>query len=545
MQSGQEGFEIFGNYVLLKSLATGGMAEVFLARPANTTSNGRAVVVKRILKHIANDPEFLKMFRAEIRVSLGFNHPHTIQIYDFGEIDYQPYIAIEYIEGKSLKQIAQKFEEKNETIPVPTVLGLMVQAASGLHYAHSFENGVTGERVNAVHRDVSPHNLLLSYHGNLKVIDFGVAKAENELHERTKTGLVKGKCGYLSPEQLSGADLDGRSDVFSLGIVAWELLTGHKLFQRPDDTELQVIKRIENCEQFTVPPSHLNKEVPPEVDALILKALKKDRDERWPSAGAFQIALRNLMRQLWPSYAYADAAQLITTLFESEIVVERQELHDLNTAAQQVLTAEAEQKTRLLAREQQGAPKGLSRFFGLSRKKHLPGVMEARLDNVESILKQRARTSHFVVAGLYLLAFVGLRMDDRYQFLDRIFGVEDDIQVGAIQPEKFRPKQIYRYSSTETPAPQSVTTTTVVAPEIASQELKKEAVRAPVRPKIDPDSYRKPLKARTPAAVPVKKTVVEAKAKRPAREYKRHSRAPSAKKAPAKATHVKKKSRRR
>jgi serine/threonine protein kinase len=412
-----ENFEVFGEYVLLKQLAAGGMAEVFLARPTNPNANGRIVVVKRILKQIANDPVFIKMFRSEIRVTLGFNHPHTIQLHDFGEVDYQPYIAMEFIEGKSLKQIMEKFAEKSEVIPAPTVLGLLAQAASGLSYAHHFENTATGEIVNAVHRDISPHNLLVSYDGNLKVIDFGIAKAKNEIADKTRAGQIKGKCAYLSPEQLLEEQLDGRSDVFSLGIVAWEMLTGHRLFHKQGDTELQVIQRIQNCEQHIVAPSVVNSEVPKEVDELILKALAKNRDDRFATAEAFQGAIRRVMRALYPTYTYADTAQIMRALFESDMLLERMALRDANDRAQELLAADLNAKTRVV---DTAKTKG---FFSIFRKKTktLPTEMELRVGNIEEVLKQKAKASHVMVGAFWVIAFIGIRLDEKYSLLDRFF----------------------------------------------------------------------------------------------------------------------------
>jgi serine/threonine-protein kinase len=412
-----ENFEVFGEYVLLKQLAAGGMAEVFLARPTNPNANGRIVVVKRILKQIANDPVFIKMFRSEIRVTLGFNHPHTIQLHDFGEVDYQPYIAMEFIEGKSLKQMMEKFAEKNEVMPVPTALGLLAQAASGLSYAHHFENTATGEVVNAVHRDISPHNLLVSYDGNLKVIDFGIAKAKNEISDKTRAGQIKGKCAYLSPEQLKEEELDGRSDIFSLGIVAWELLTGHRLFHKHGDTELQIIQRIQNCEQHIVAPSAVNSDVPKEVDEIILRALSKDRDDRYSTAEAFQGAIRKVMRQLYPSYTYADTAQIMRALFDTDMLLERMALRDANDRAQELLAADLNAKTRVV---EAGKTNG---FFSIFRKKTktLPTEMELRVGNIEAVLKQKAKASHVMVGAFWVTAFICIRLDEKYSLLDRFF----------------------------------------------------------------------------------------------------------------------------
>jgi serine/threonine protein kinase len=416
-------FEVFGDYVLLKSLAAGGMAEVFLARPAKPGANGRVLVIKRILREIATDPIFIKMFRSEIQTILGFNNSHTIQLHDCGEVDYQPYIAMEYIEGKSLREITMKFAEKGEPIPVPTVLGLIAQAASGLDYAHQFQNLATGETVHAVHRDISPHNLIVSYSGNLKVIDFGIAKAKNGIAEKTRAGQIKGKCGYLSPEQLAEEELDGRSDIFSLGIVAWELLTSQKLFQKNGDTELQIIKRIENCELHITAPSTLNPEISPEVDAVILRALQKDPDLRYPSAAAFQAALRVVMLKQYPHYAYGDTAQIMHALFEADMTLERMELRELNDAAQQVLTAELDAKTSFVETAPVTKQGGIASFFRgfKSNAKHLPDLQDVRITKLEAMLKQKAGFKHVALFVFYLISIVSIKLDEKYSLLDRFF----------------------------------------------------------------------------------------------------------------------------
>ncbi len=447
-------FEIFGDYVLLKLLAAGGMAEVFLARPRNPNANGRIVIIKRILKQIANDPVFIKMFRSEIRVTLGFNHPNTIQLHDFGEFDYQPYIVMEYIEGKSLKEIMNKFGEKAEPIPVPTVLGLISQAASGLSYAHTYENTATGESVQAIHRDISPHNLLVSYDGNLKVIDFGVAKAKNQLNE-TRAGQIKGKAGYLSPEQLGEEALDGRSDVFSLGIVAWELLTNQRLFQRSGDTEMKIMERIQNCEKYIIPPSTFNKEVPPEVDEVILRALQKNRDERFLSAAAFQTELRTVMRKCYPYYSYSDTSQIMRALFEVDMAFERMVLREANDAAQEILVAEQEEKTRVAQAQAQGGVFS-SLLKGFRKPTHLPDAVELRMNKLESALKQKAGFRHAFMLVFYVVSIIGIKLDEKYSLLDRFFlPAQADTIVAEIskRQELQRTKDVVvRQSQLEAPA---------------------------------------------------------------------------------------------
>ena len=210
------------------------MAEIYRARLASADGAGRLIVIKRIQAGFGNNTEFLQMFRSEIKVTMGFNHPNIVQLYDFGEEQGQPYIAMEFVDGKNLRQFMNRFSEMKKTFPVELAAYIIEQAASGLHYAHSFKDKITGEPLNIVHRDISPQNILISYEGNVKVIDFGIAKAATN-SESTRAGVIKGKPSYLSPEQISGEQLDGRSDIFALGVVLWELLVGRKLFAGEND----------------------------------------------------------------------------------------------------------------------------------------------------------------------------------------------------------------------------------------------------------------------------------------------------------------------
>lgn len=326
-------FEIFGNYILLKKLAEGGMAEVFLARPSSFMGNGRVLVIKRLLPHFSNQSMFLSMFQNEIQVLMGFCHPNTIQLHDFGKVEDQPFIAMEFLNGKNLRDLTNKIQQRKEKLPISVVLSLITQAAAGLDYAHTFSNSVTGEKSNTIHRDVSPQNLIVSYDGNLKVIDFGIAKANTNLDEKTKVGTIKGKAAYLSPEQTRGEALDCRSDVFSLGIVAWELLTLTRYY----DQKIEGSKVTINPRNNTVAPSHYNKDIESDLDAVILKALCLNANDRYQSARDFQNALRQVMLKYYPSHTYADTGAFMRDLFKAEIEAEKTEIFEINKEVQHAL----------------------------------------------------------------------------------------------------------------------------------------------------------------------------------------------------------------
>lgn len=336
---GREILERFGQYYLLDRIGAGGMAEIFRARPASLSGNGRIIVIKRLLPHVLGDPLFLGMFKSEVQVCLGLNHPNVVHIHDFGEVEGQPYLALEYVDGIDLGQLIIAHSQKNEYIPIEMTSAIVEQAARGLQYAHTFENSATGARPHIIHRDISPQNLLLSYDGHLRVIDFGVAKAVMESRENTSHGMIKGKFSYLSPEQATQGELDHRSDVFSLGIVLWELLTSKKLFTVPGKSDFAVFDLIKTCETFITPPSTVNARVPARLDEIVMRALAKHPSERFQSAAEFEAALKTF-RLAHYTYGIPEIAKDLRALFKEEITLDRKHLHALNQRAQETLLKE-------------------------------------------------------------------------------------------------------------------------------------------------------------------------------------------------------------
>jgi serine/threonine-protein kinase len=323
----------FGRYLLLDHLAQGGMAEIFRAWAPSVDGGGRLIVLKCVQPDFGQDNEFLQMFRSEIRVSIGLNHPNIVQLYDFGEVSGRPYIAMELVEGKSLKQIIQHLLQQKKLLPVEFAAYSIEQIAMGLHYAHIYRDRTTGEALNIIHRDISPQNLLISYTGNAKIIDFGIAKAASN-RQTTRAGIIKGKPSYLSPEQISGEVLDGRSDVFSLGAVLWETLTGRKLFA--GDSDVATIRLIDDCDRHVKPPSSLNPDVPPELDAITLKALANDREKRYKTAEEMQRALHRAIYAMKPDFDPSDFSTYLHDIFKKEIEQEHKDLQQLNMEAKAI-----------------------------------------------------------------------------------------------------------------------------------------------------------------------------------------------------------------
>lgn len=324
----------FGKYFLLDMIAQGGMAEIYRARMAAIDGGGRLLAVKRIIGNYSENKEFVEMFKSEIKTTSGFTHPNIVQLYDYGEEGGMLYIAMELVDGRNLRQFITRFAELKQMFPVEVSVYIMEQAAHGMAYAHGYKDKITGKSLNIVHRDISPQNLLISYDGAVKVIDFGIAKATTN-NEATRAGVIKGKPSYLSPEQISGDVLDGRSDIFALGIVLWELLTGKKLFA--SDNDYGVLKLIENCQNHVKPPSMFNPKVTTELDSIVMKCLAKNRDQRYQTCEEMQRALHKYLYQFAPDFNPADLAYYARDLFKNEIVEDRKRLLKLNEKVEQLL----------------------------------------------------------------------------------------------------------------------------------------------------------------------------------------------------------------
>ncbi len=292
--------QAFGRYVLTQKIAMGGMAEIFRAKSLGAEGFEKVVVIKRILPHFSEDEGFVTMFKDEARVAAHLSHANVVQIFDFDEAEGLFYIAMEYVEGQDLKRVLDQGAKKGQPVSIAQAVHIIIEAALGLHYAHT--RLVDGEPLNIVHRDVSPHNVMVSFSGEVKIMDFGIAKAASR-STKTRVGTVKGKCAYMSPEQARGKPLDARSDLFALGVCLWEMLTGKRLFVGESDFET-----LNNVLKAEVPaPSELNPEVPKELDAIVLKALARERDERQVDCAGFAQELR---RWYYSTVADPDAASL-------------------------------------------------------------------------------------------------------------------------------------------------------------------------------------------------------------------------------------------
>ncbi|MGE0546024.1 MAG: protein kinase [Kofleriaceae bacterium] len=266
------------NYQILAKLAVGGMAELFLARAETVGGLARYVVLKRILRHRASDSHFVEMFLEEARLASQLQHPNIAQVFDIGKLGDSYFFTMEYVHGDNVRALLHEAHRRGIEIPLGVILTVIAGAAAGLHHAHS-RNGWDGRPLAIVHRDVTPSNLMVSFEGNVKVVDFGIAKAENRALE-TRSGMVKGKICYLSPEQCLGHPLDRRSDLFSLGIVLWELLTLERLYRHTSDYDNMMAIATSPIR----PPSLIRHGLPAEIDELTMRLLAKHPHERYETA---------------------------------------------------------------------------------------------------------------------------------------------------------------------------------------------------------------------------------------------------------------------
>lgn len=271
-----ESMDRVGPYVLLKKMAKGGMAELFLSDYLSEDGFRKQVAVKRILPHLAENTDFIQMFTREARLAALLHHPNIVQIFDYKKIDSAYLIAMEYIDGKNLGEILTTFKQG---IPYELAGFIIAEICKGLEYSHKKKDDMTGEPLNIVHRDISPQNILVSYRGEVKISDFGISKAQSE-PSLTQVGVIKGKMSYLSPEQAMGEIVDARADIYALGLVFYELLTGRRVYQFEND-----IEAIRSIPTMNIKP--VKEEVPDlpvELNDLIMKCLEKNRDVRFQSA---------------------------------------------------------------------------------------------------------------------------------------------------------------------------------------------------------------------------------------------------------------------
>jgi eukaryotic-like serine/threonine-protein kinase len=305
-----------GRYVVRRKIAEGGMAEIFLAASRGPEGFEKEVVIKRIRSALADDPSFVQMFIAEARVASKLNHANIVHIFDFDQHADSYYLAMEYVRGKSLAEMQRRTRERGMAFPPVLAAQVALEVARGLAYAHKMTDH--GQPLNLVHRDVTPHNVLISYDGSVKLTDFGIAKAGNRA---TTAGMLKGKFAYMSPEQSRGEPVDARTDIFALGITLWELLTQGRLFD--GDSDVAVLRAVQ--ERLIESPARLNPGVDETLANICLHALERAPAARFQTAHEFERALQQYVIQHTASPDDADVGMFLRSLFADDIQAEQSE----------------------------------------------------------------------------------------------------------------------------------------------------------------------------------------------------------------------------
>ncbi len=305
----------FGKYQLLDKIATGGMAELYRAKLTGAEGFEKLIAIKKILPHLSCEGELVKSFIDEAKLAALLQHENIVQIYDFGNLEGEYFIAMEYLFGKDLRTITRKALERNMPLGLENTLFIASRICAGLDYSHNL-NDLQGKPLNIIHRDVNPQNIFITYSGQVKIIDFGIAKAASH-NTTTHEGLINGKLAYMSPEQANGEIIDHRSDIFSTGIILYELLADKRMFE---GEALQIYPKV-RLAQYE-PPEKVISGVPPKLYEILHRALSKERDTRYQSGGDMLADLEECIYQADSRSNTRSFAQYIKTLFEEEFAAE-------------------------------------------------------------------------------------------------------------------------------------------------------------------------------------------------------------------------------
>lgn len=297
-----------GPYHLKKKIAQGGMAELFLSDYVRTDGFRRTVAIKKVLPNLAENQDFIKMFIREARLAALLQHPNIVQIFDFGKIQNTYFIAMEFINGKTLGQVMAHVKAG---LPIDMAVFLILKICLGLDYSHKRKDDETGKPLGIVHRDISPQNIMVSYQGEVKISDFGISKANTE-PSLTQAGVIKGKLAYLSPEQALGQQVDHQADIYSLGLMFYEILTGSRIYQF--DSDIEAIRTIPEME--IVPIKQMRKDIPDQLNDIVMKCLAKDKNERYQDAMYVHDDLVKLKAALNLPYDASDLSTFLRTTFD-------------------------------------------------------------------------------------------------------------------------------------------------------------------------------------------------------------------------------------
>ncbi|NOJ97712.1 protein kinase [Corallococcus coralloides] len=313
--------DTFGRYELVSWLGRGGMAETWRAQLVGAAGVTKSVLIKKVLPEYADDEAFISMFISEARISATLSHGNVAQVFDFGQVEDEYFLAMEFVDGKPLDKVLKRAKKAGlGSLPIPVAVFIAMEMCRGLHYAHSRTEG-SGKPLGIVHRDISPDNVLVSYEGQVKIVDFGIAKAQLLRGFKTEPGVVKGKYLFFSPEQARGEEVDARTDVWATGVVLYELLCAKLPVEGPPQTVMMKI-----AEGRIPAPTTLRPDLPEELNALVMQALAPDRERRFESSHAFGDALAEFLHAHYPRFSSLSLANLLRVLFRADLTHEGREL---------------------------------------------------------------------------------------------------------------------------------------------------------------------------------------------------------------------------
>jgi serine/threonine-protein kinase len=377
----------FGRYELISRLAAGGMAELFVARQRSVSGFEKQLCIKRILAGRSQDDEFVRMFLDEARVAATLHHPNIVQIYDVGHVDDEYYIAMELIVGKNLVEIMRAgYRVGHRALPLQHTITVAAAVCDGLHHAHE-KRDLDGVSLGIVHRDVTPQNVMVTYDGGVKLVDFGIAKATCR-ENQTAVGTLKGKLGYMSPEQCRGHAVDRRSDVFALGVVLYELTTGKRLYR--EKTEFETLKKIVDG---PVPsPRELDPTLPAELDGIVSRCLQKSPDDRFQDARGVHMALDALARRLQLHTGTVALAHWMERVFPEAALA--------RAGSSPVITMEAQEPS-----DTEAVP--TSGYFGESSRRRVAPLARARRKHWVRRLRMGAAAAAIALAGATVALLAG------------------------------------------------------------------------------------------------------------------------------------------
>jgi serine/threonine-protein kinase len=412
--------ERYGDYEVIKPLASGGMADIFLARKLGVQGFQKLVVVKRIRRELVKDDHLIDMFIDEAHVAAKLDHPNVVVVTDLGEVDDSYFMAMEYQRGQTLRHLQKRITDLGKMLPPSFWVRIMEYALDGLHYAHELRSD-DGSLMGLVHRDFTPSNIMITYTGTVKVIDFGVAHVEAPTRHETKVGTIKGKIAYMSPEQCRGTTVvDRRTDVFAAGIVLWELLSRRQLFNGPSDTAILV-----EILQGEIPaPGWQGQPVDYELSNIVMKALQRDVNTRFQTAAEMRDALRDYLRRRAEKVDASDISEVMKQLFDSERMADERMAN-----SGRIETGSRSNPSR---RPQDSSVSGVSRAGSRSGSKSRSTAGQARGQKVETAMVAtgggKSRAGIVVVALLLVGGGAGVGI---WQYLK-----SQQAQMAALQHEQ-------------------------------------------------------------------------------------------------------------